>query len=333
MGLVPATLPLRYRKDANLRSLIARLEQWEHSRGNHRFRAWNLDRLRPEIAFEVVQVYVALRERYPQVRPDYVDFSSSANDGVLGWAVSYRDAYPTLRQLISGAVSITEFDSGEQMIEQIAVTDPVLRRQMRREFTVASTTQMRDLTATGYIELGRTFRTRAGYLGLMRQGEIHNTHAVCRGHPPRVPEMTLSPVAATLVHEFGHLVEAELIALGYPPLERTYRDLSELLLGVRPVSDRQWRHHLINFPAYRHTSLPGPVHQSKTQGRETKRVLRKLIAAVIGTYALTSRDELFAEAFTVAYGAHDPQVRNRLAPLLHRLHHEGFIDTTVSVSN
>jgi hypothetical protein len=322
------TFTLRYRTDANLTRLGRRLEAWEQKQGNLQFRAHNLTRLPKPIAFELVHVYVALRERYPTVRPDYIDFCSTNPDGILAWAFSYHNSYPTLRKLAIG-IDVEEDMAVAEILEQVRVefSDPSLLRRVRHEISSARDGRTRDLTATGAIEIGQIFRTKKSYRGLLRVWQTYNERAdrLCRPHLS--PEFLLSPAASTMVHEFGHLVEAELLELGYEALERTYRDLSEILLGKRPSSDRQWRYHLGNFPAYPHTGIRGPQEGSLQRRRQTRKALRHLIGHQIGTYAPTSRDEIFAESFAVAHGSRSPHLRAKLQPFLQRLQHEGLART------
>jgi hypothetical protein len=329
LGLAARTLSLRFRRDANLTRLARRLESWEHDRGNTKFRAFNLSRLPADVAFELVHVYVALREIYPNVRPDFVDFSSSDPDASLAWAFSYHDAYPKLRELaaeVDGEIDLGEDEPTDELLAWVRneLNDPSMVRQVRSEIRAARTSRARDLTATGAIEIGQIFRTRRSYRKLLAFWETYNARCERLGRPARCPEMALSPAAGTLVHEFGHLVEAELLDRGFSPVERTYRDLSTILLGTTPRSVYQWRRHLINYPSYDYTPVQGPVAGAALRARSTKKALKQVIGERIGSYAPTSRDEIFAESFAVAHGARSPRLRRDLAPFLARLRTEGL---------
>ena len=323
LGLVPRSITLRYRKDANLRSLRSRVEAWEAAHGNPKFQARRLEKLRPELAFELANVYIALRERFPSVHPDYVDFKGDCEPGTLAEAIGYNDNYPTVRSLVSGF----DYDTIDaELINTMAEMEDLdgdTLRAIRNETSDLAGEGTVDPAATGCIVFGDSFSNSRNYRRLLKFWQLRNERAVGRGHLPRVVWSAVSVASLTLIHEFGHLVEAELFDLGYDSVERVYRALSEALLDVSSPSENQWRYHLVNFPTYPHTSVKGRQEGGPERRRTTKKALHTIIREKVGTYAATTRDELFAECFAHAFGGR--RLRRELYPLLESLKDEGLL--------
>jgi hypothetical protein len=323
LGLVPRSIRLRYRKDANLRSLRSRIEAWEAAHGNPAFQARRLEKLRPELAFELANVYIALRERFPSVRPDYIDFKGNCDPGTLAEAIGYSDNYPTVRSLVSGF----DYDAIDAEIiiamAEMEELDSDTLKAIRNETQFFDGEGTVDPAATGCIVFGDTFANSHNYRKLLKFWQLRNDRAVSRGHLPRTVWSAVSVASLTLIHEFGHLVEAELISLGYDSVERVYRSLSEVLLEVSDPSDNQWRYHLVNFPTYPHTTIKGRQEGGNERRRTTKKALHTTIREKVGTYATTTRDELFAECFAHALGGR--RLRRELGPVLESLKDEGLM--------
>jgi hypothetical protein len=326
LGLVPRTFTARYRKDANLKTLRRRLEKWEIERGSPFFQARNLEKINPKLAFELVNVYVAMRERYPQIRPDFIDFAAPhISEGAMAEAFSYSDTLPTVRRIMSNYDTLDVLD-GEDILE-IAKGENVdgkTLRRLRNEVRTLDEETVRDPGTSGAIFFGDSFRNSHAYRKLLQFWDLRNRRAEERGHAPRTIWAGVSPASFTLVHEFGHLVEAELMARGYKPVERVYRSLSEILLDVANPSERQWRYHLINYPTYDFTKVKGRFRGGPERRRETKKHLHHIIREKLGTYATTYRDELFAESFAQAHTAERTSLRNDLRPFLQSLRAEGI---------
>jgi len=183
---------------------------------------------------------------------------------------------------------------------------------------------VRDPSTSGAIFFGDTFRNSRTYRRLLEFWDVRNQRAEERGHAPRTVWAAVSPASFTLVHEFGHLVEAELMARGYKPVERVYRRLSEIVLGVDNPSERQWRYHLVNYPTYDFTKVKGRHRGGPERRRETKKHLHHAIREKLGTYATTYRDELFAESFAQAHTARRASMRHEFRPFLRSLREEGI---------
>lgn len=315
LGLVARTLPLHYRRDANLRKLRKRLEAWEHARGNPGFQARHLEKLRPQLAFELAHVYVSLRERHPYVRPDYVDFMVEQEGDLLATASSYSEAYPTLRRLAEDLdLEEVPLDIDEIRTETDGWLSTQELRLARDEIALASVGRPGNLFATGVIEFGVLFNRPRRYAKLLRYWTMRNLRAEHAGKPLRVPPLAVSAASFVFIHEFGHLVEAELMAGSYRTFEKVYASLSEAMFGARPHA-RQWRYHLMNYPTYDFTTVRGPSMGSRERQRDTRRRLREPLGRLLGSYAPATREELFAEAFALSMVHAQPTVRRQLRPL------------------
>jgi hypothetical protein len=326
LGLVPRTFTARYRKDANLRTLRRRLERWEVERGSPFFQARNLEKINPKLAFELVNVYVAMRERYPQIRPDFIDFASEAiGDDAMAEAFSYNDNLPTVRRIMSNYHTHDVLD-GEDILEiaKEENVDSQTLRKLRREVRAVDEETVRDPSTSGSIFFGDAFRNSRTYRKLLKFWDLRNQRAAERGHAPRTIWGGVSPASFTLIHEFGHLVEAELMCRGYKPLERVYRRLSEIVLGSKNPGERQWRYHLVNYPTYDFTKIKGKCQGGPERRRETRKFLHHTIREKLGTYATTYRDELFAESFAQAHGGAKTGTRQEFRPFLQSLKAEGI---------
>jgi hypothetical protein len=322
LGLQAKTLRLVYRHDANLYTLARRVERWEAAHGNAGFEARNLHKLPVALAFELCNVYIALRERYPQVKPDFVNFSTDCGAGkTLGMATIYPSLFPTLRQ----AAEMYEADDASALAAVVVDDDEFWFDTQDIQNESVYTDGVRDVQKSGVIELGNMFTTKKHYLALRTYWERRNERAALAGRPLRTPPLATSEATFVLVHEFGHLVEGELFDEGWAGgLEAVYRVLSEILLGVDNPSPTQWRQHLINYPAYTAPhDASGPQQGGVARQQATRRALRAQIAEKLGTYAPTARDEIFAEAFSLSQCAAAGR-RRELSGLLRVLEQYGM---------
>lgn len=321
LGLVAKTLQLRYRQDANLARLARRLERWEDANGNDGFEARNLTKLPVALAFELCHVYVAMRERYPQVKPDYVNFVASCGGKTLGLSTVYPSTFPTLRE----AADAYEATDLESLLEVIRDDEDFSWRQqdLRRERSWLGDT--RNVARSGAIEFGDMFRTKKHYLALLDFWERRNARAVLLDKPLRTPELVTSAATFVLIHEFGHLVEGELLGNdGWERGEDVYAELSMALLGIDRPQPHQWRLHLINYPCFvAPESTYGPQQGGMERQATNRRALRHLIAEKLGTYAPVARDEIFAEAFAVSHCARRMR-RIELSGMLRALERAGL---------
>jgi hypothetical protein len=135
-----------------------------------------------------------------------------------------------------------------------------------------------------------------------------------RAAPPQVAPTRLSEAALVLVHEFGHLVDDHLHRLGRRETERVYGALSLAAFRDRRRRPRpgQWTAHLVNYPTADPGALQGPAAGGPARARVIRAALAHDIGTSFGRYATTSREELFAEAFTAMYGTPDRELFRRL---------------------
>jgi hypothetical protein len=279
------------------------LQRWEAARGNPMFRAPHLARLIDGVGFELAAVYASLREQFPAARPDVVDFSVSLPRDVLGVTYTYGDLLPSVRRLAPSSPAATSPMTVREAWEQGVLTVGELRRA----------DGVRDVTATGCVELTGDFSTVRGYAKVAAEAAANEVRRVLRGMPPQPPFLASIPTT-TLIHEFGHLAEAALADRGFDAVEEAFAELSTVLFGGRPPSPGQWRYHLVNYPALP-GSLAGPHQGGAHRQGETRRALRRRIGEKLGRYASLNRDELFAESFTYALVG-DAELRESLAPFL-----------------
>lgn len=322
LGLTAKTLPLRYRRDANLRKLARRVERWESEHGNDGFEARNLTKLPRELAFELCNVYIALRERYPQVKPDYVDFAAKVGVGqTLGLSMIYPATFPTLRE----AAEVYDVVDLESLLEVIRDDEEFAwkRNDVRRE--KAWMGEVRNVSRSGTIELGSMFKTKKQYKTLQAFWDKRNARAMLLGRPLRTPELSTSPATFVFVHEFGHLVEGEMFGTGgWRNGELVYGEISRAIFGGKRPQAHQWRRHLINYPCFvAPESTYGPVQGGEGRQGATRKALRMQIAEKLGTYAPVARDEIFAEAFALSHCA-APQRRRELSGMLRALERVGL---------
>jgi hypothetical protein len=312
LGLASQSLPMRFRRDANLRSLANRVERWEAEHDNPGFRIFGLPQVSAPLAFELAHVLVSLRERYPKVRLDHLSMTVRyPSEQMLAQATLYPLTFPSLRAVMADGWSAETMDTLRDELYRGLHDELELLRSFRGSTRV---------DVSGSVELSRYITSRAGQAAMVEFWEQRNASRVRAGRPPRLPETVTTPATLVLVHEFGHLVDAELWAAGAETAEPVYRVLSELLLGVSDPSPQQWRYHLVNYPS---ELCDGPASGGKARGRATRRALGDQLAASVGAYAVTNREELFAETFALAHCGSEP-VRRRLRPFLRALGDAGL---------
>jgi hypothetical protein len=304
-GLQAKTLPLNYRSNSNLERLGKKLQKWEADHDNAGFTPKNLHRTNPELAFELSHVYIALRERFPSVRPEALSFSSHIGDSVLAYAWQYAASFPNLR---SYGVDPYDTKALEDLADEL---DSASYRAVRRDVEQANF--VRDPYAAGSIDIGSTFSSERRYRALLHFWRERNATMESKGMPLRVPALSTSAAAFTLVHEFGHLVDAELLLNDPEAAEHLYATLSFCVTGTWPHSTRQWKNHLINYPSAM-PEVAGPYPGTPESRRYVRQQLRRPIMDLLTRYAVVSRDEMFAEAFALAFCTADPVRAERLEP-------------------
>lgn len=322
LGLVPRSIKIRYRDGMSVQTLKKRLEKWEAAHGNPEFQARKLTKLPAPLAYELVQVYISMRERFPEVKPDYVNFCAELGLHELGEAVTYIDNIPVLQSLLyDGTIDGTEhygIDDLSDIIKDFGGSQGEVRAA-KTETAFCKEEAVVNPLATGAISVGAIYSKKRAYQKLLNFWNNINERAQAQGLSPKTPEIGVSSAAFTLIHEFGHLVESRLLATKRTNVEKVYATLSEIILGVNKPKANQWRYHLINYPSYSFTASKGKHVGGYDRQRETRRRLRKDIRNTLGTYATIKRDELFAEAFANAYAGNSVTFRNRFKPFVQNL--------------
>lgn len=319
-GLVARTLPMRYRPGVSLTNLQTKLERWERKHGNPSFRAIRLHRLPAPLAFELAHVYVALRERYPEIRPDYVDFRSVIKGGALGEAYGYSEFFPAMRRLARDGYAPEDTDELAEMASALLDGDLAdLADTAKAEVEVMAKGKVIDPLASGAIHLADVFSKPRSYRALLLRWTRRNLGAASQGWSARIAPFSVSPAAFVLIHEFGHLVESELLCRREADVRRVYGSLSRCLFGGRTPRANQWRYHLWNYPTYPGSPQPGRHTGNAERQRQTRKALTPDIRAKFGMYATSCRDELFAEAFGYAHTAPTSAERASLRPFLDEL--------------
>lgn len=322
LGLIPRSIKIRYRDGMSVKTLKTRLEKWEHANGNPTFEARKLTKLPAPLAYELVQVYIAMRERFPEVKPDYVNFYAELGPNELGEAITYVDNLPVLQSLLcDGLIDDQEYYGVDDLIDIIKYYGGSRGevRAVRGETTFVKDEAVLNPLAVGVISLGSVYSKKRAYQKLINFWAAINERSAAQGLPPRAPETGVSAASFTLIHEFGHLVESKLMATKRKNVEKIYGVLSEIILGVKNPKPNQWRYHLINYPAYYYTSVPGKHVGGLDRQRDTRRLLRADIRETLGTYATVKRDEIFAESFAHAYGGNSVMSRNKFKPFVDTL--------------
>lgn len=319
LGLVPRSIKIRYREGMGVRTLKKRLEKWERANGNPEFQARRLSRLPAPLAYELVQVYISMRERFPDIKPDYVNFSDDLGTSELGGTYTYGDNLSVMRSLLCDGVIDDPDNYGVGEIVDIVKDyggDRDEVHAIKNETLFCAEEKVVNPLAVGSISVGSVYSKKRSYQKLINYWAAANKRSKAQGLPPRNPEAGVSGAAFTLIHEFGHLVESTLLVTKRKNAEKVYGVLSEILLGVKAPGTNQWRYHLANYPSYPWTALKGRHVGGVDRQRETRRRLRPIIRETIGAYAAANRDEIFAESFAHAYAGNSVSSRNKFKPFV-----------------
>jgi hypothetical protein len=315
LGLESRTLSIPRRSNASPQRLSERVAAWEAARrGSKGFSLTGLDRMVLPLAAEAAHVYLALRELFPPVAPSHLALASQRLEdwyGHLKWenqplalAVTYEDLAP-LRELSPWRMSpLAVIDTLEEY--DLSDVDEDALHTLAETWETSGVT---DVWSSGSIDLSRAVSVVKEYRSLMAmRSKPSRPHA--SGTPSAVQHV-LTPLAYALVHEFGHLTDAELQLLGTDSMEYVYGELSAAVLDLdsapRPT---EYARHLGSYPTS--FSMPGRFMGQKARQRQSKERSLSTIAPVLGRYATTNRDELFAEAFVAMFAHQDPVIRRRM---------------------
>jgi hypothetical protein len=315
LGLESRTLAVPRRRDASPARLSERVTAWEAlRRGSKGFSLTGLDRMALPLATEAAHVYVALRELFPCVAPSHLALASDRLEewyGHLKWenqplalAVTYEDLAP-LRELSPWRMSpLAVIDTLEDY--DLSEWDEDALQMLAETW---ETSGVKDVWSSGSIDISRSVTNLRQYRALMALRE-KPSRPHSSGTPAAVPH-TLTPLAYALVHEFGHLTDVELQLLGTDSMEYVYGELSAAVLDLDAApAPSSYAKHLVSYPTA--LSIPGRYMGQKARQRHAKERSLSTIAPVLGRYATTNRDELFAEAFVAMFAHRDPAVRRRM---------------------
>jgi hypothetical protein len=309
-GLAANSLRIPTRNDASPARLARSVEAWERSNdGASGFQLRSMDRMPLELAQEAAHVYVALRESFPTTAPSYIDLASRPLSRWYDYLLPENQplALATTYECVAPLRSLTDY-----RVPPRSVLDqqPFASVEVRKAVSEAESLGVNDVWSTGGIDLSTAFGSRSAYNALLRM----------RNTPPRrrnpagttsAVQHHLNALPYALTHEFGHLVDAELILLGPDAYELVYGEISRAVLDLdRTPTVSQWGKHLINYPT------PLSRNGRHAGGTERAKTIRATsgaqVASVLGRYATTNRDELFAEMFVAMFAAQDVALRNRL---------------------
>lgn len=323
-GLSSVSLPMHWRQGVSGERLREKLERWEHKRGNTMFEAKNLEKLPTPLAYEMSNVWVSLREKFPEVRAASVNFHNNKEKGVLADATSYAELYPRLRATAQWQGSQSPVDTWN-LCDDDSIDDEefyALAKELLDAKQFGDTNV--DVTATGAIELSACLSHPRCHKKLLAYWDKRNERARVLGVAPRIVPLGTSVATYVLAHEFGHLVDSALAEHGALATERVYAALSRGVLGGSRPRKEQWRNNLWNYPTGYLKANSGWYEGSAERGRDTVRSLRPVIGAKLGSYATVNRDELFAESFSLSYCASDAELLRDLSLLKDALVKEGI---------
>ena len=304
LGLTAGALP-HFRVNSSVDRLTSTVAQLERNVGNSAFELRQAFLVPRAMLFEVAHTYLGLRRMFPQVTAGHIDLCEAADTGSNPNLLAYSMQYPvTLPLTRAGEIRGRSAAAERRFILRESINDP---------------------WTSGCIRLGGVFSDPELYSALVAFWDERNEKALRRGRPDRVRHVPLETTALSYIvsHEFGHLVEGELLEEGVDRLLPIMAALSEVVFGSRPVSPAAYRRHLINYPAS-HRGFAGPAEGGAERRAATRRALKPLLGAAFGAYAAHNRDELFAEVVAVAICGTAP-ARDRLEPFLAALRADGIM--------
>lgn len=320
LGLSANSLAIPVRSDASPARLASAVQRWERSNGGSAsFELRSMDRMPIELAQESAHVYVALREAFPAASPAYVDLASRPLSRWFGSLLPANQplALATTYECVEPLRSLTDYRLPPRSVLE-SLSRP--SRELQSAVAQAESLGVSDVWTTGGIDLSTSFGSRTAYRELLKMRSKPS-----RPHPSgtraAIPHV-LSALSYALVHEFGHLVDAELALLGSDAREFVYGELSRAIFDLdKAPRVSQYSLHLVNYPSLSH---PGRYAGGHHRARALKASTGAEIAAVMGRYAAINRDELFAESFVAMYAAEDLDLRHNMRYLRAALREVGL---------
>lgn len=328
LGLAPLEGHVVSRTTSRVRRLV---ETREHLHGNERFQMPGASRLPLDMANEVAAVYVGLRQRFPGVMIDRLDFTGSRSPGAkdmgtttAACALTHLEADPVLHRYATAYDLARPADVVAEAVRQhVAPRELVALRRETQWMHLSG--RSRDARTHGYILFNDWVASPQRLALRAAAGQARHLRSLrLSGIPTNLPTR-VSLVTEYLVHEFGHVVEAAVADQGPSALTRVYASLDDCLMrrpnGRWTIPYAALAEHgftrddarLINYPDYADPRF------SREYIHQAHRVVGRTPALVLGRYARHSRSELFAEAFCYAQVAADEDLRRRLRPFLRAL--------------
>ena len=310
VGLVARSLVVPHHKTASARRLRTNVETWEKQQGLIDFSFRSMDTVPPELAQEAAPSYVDLASEqmslwYATVKPDSQPLAVATTYEFLA---PLRVASPIRQHPDAALAAVSKTDPARELCERAVVS--------------AAELQLRDVWSSGGIDLCLSFASRRAYNELLSLRS--RSAAPLPGRPPRVVPHQLGVLGYSLVHEFGHLVEAELLVAGPEATSYVYGELSKAILDLQTIPrPSQWSTHLVNYPEV-YTARPSARITPKTREMHVRATTGVRISHVLGEYAARTRGELFAEAFVAMWASSSPELLKRMVRVRHALTEVGL---------
>ena len=324
-GLAPRTFELNWSPRSSSARLRERLERWERAQGNRHFEAVRLERVLSPFAFEMVAIYVALREQYPAVQPDRVDFFAQ-NLPVVTDAAGYAWAYAFLFPHAHAAALLHDVPTLDA-ISRVADDDLWDEVERERRDGISSCywySKTNDLRATGSLQFHPCLSIPREARKQQYREHLRVRRLASSGILPQHMPYRTSFAGALITHEFGHLLDATVLAAGLGVADYVYGQLSAGLYDIPRPELHDWRSHLLNFKGGYSDILAGPVQGGVIRQAIIKERLCAVTNPMLGTYAGGNRDELFAQSFAASHTAKSMAVRQALAPFRRALRTRDF---------
>jgi hypothetical protein len=323
LGLSPKTIKLPEISKASPTALRNKVVKWEKSRGNDTFEVTGLERLTPTQRLEAISVYIALREWYPAVVVDRLDLGVRGVSDKLGYSYIYAANFPILRAVFKES-NLKGSPEAYSFASALARTLGRKAVELNSEIEDSKLLEVNDITTAGSIKIGSTATSSKGIKELISSWKVRNNKRASKRKPLAVQPVSVSLLALTLVHEFGHLVDGALADLGAEALDKVYGAISTQVLDIDKPDINQWRFHLANYPVNILEGSKGPAAGGSSRSKNNKSALNISITEKLGTYAATSRDELMAEAFMLAWTAKDKELKKSLNKIREELVNVGL---------
>lgn len=311
IGLVARTIQLPERSKASAEAIAKKIIRWEHSKGNTSFIVTGLDKLTPDQRLEVAHIYISLREWYPSVVADRLDLGVRGISDKLGYSYIYSATFPILRDVFM-STSMRGTPEAYEFTSALAKTLGRKAVELNREIQDTKLLGVQDITTAGSIKIGVMATSTRGIKEMQSMWKSKNTKSVNSKRHLEVQPVEVSLLALTLIHEFAHLVDGVLADHGSNALDKVYGAISTQVLDIDKPEMTQWRFHLANYPVSILENSKGPVSGGQSRSKTTKSALGTSISEKLGKYASTSREELMAEAFMLAWTAKDRKLKRSL---------------------